>query len=94
MPIEHDNKMQRRHGEEVAPWLAAIVQSSEDAIVVVGKGLNDGSVERCSAIPPKMPSCKTWARRNFRRYCRGDEKRAVAEGASVMLQPDAAQAIG
>jgi len=27
-------------------------------------------------------------------YCQGDEKRAVAEGASVMLQPDAAQAIG
>ena len=26
-------------------------------------------------------------------YCRGDEKRAVIEGASVMLQPDAAQAI-
>jgi two-component sensor histidine kinase len=27
-------------------------------------------------------------------YCRGDDKRAVGEGASVMLQPDAAQAIG
>ena len=26
-------------------------------------------------------------------YCRGDEKRAVIEGASAMLQPDAAQAI-
>lgn len=26
-------------------------------------------------------------------YCQGDEKRAVVEGASVMLQPDAAQAI-
>ena len=26
-------------------------------------------------------------------YCRGDEKRAVVDGASVMLQPDAAQAI-
>jgi PAS domain S-box-containing protein len=51
LAIEHENdKMQRRRGEEVAQRLAAIVQSSEDAIV--GKDLNgtitswNGSAER------------------------------------------------
>jgi PAS domain S-box-containing protein len=51
LAIEHENeKMQRRPGEEVAQRLAAIVQSSEDAIV--GKDLNgiitnwNGSAER------------------------------------------------
>jgi PAS domain S-box-containing protein len=51
LAIEHENdKVQRRRGEEVAQRLAAIVQSSEDAIV--GKDLNgiitnwNGSAER------------------------------------------------
>ena len=39
LAIEHENdKTQRRRGEEIAQRLAAIVQSSEDAIV--GKDLN------------------------------------------------------
>ena len=51
LAIEHENdKLERRRGEEIAQRLAAIVQSSEDAIV--GKDLNgiinswNGSAER------------------------------------------------
>ena len=36
---------------------------------------------------------KNLVARELSPYCRGDEKRAVIEGASAMLQPDAAQAI-